>query len=132
MAGGGEFVAQVVQRVRLAVCGGGQCGAGGSDQVILTGGETVDLVAQGGDEGDGSGEGGAWLGAPPGAGDGVGPEKSGRFGVVAPGLSDVGGGVRGCVVQGDSQGSCLDWVGSGRSSSPAESGAFARSSATRA
>lgn len=81
VAGGGEFVAQVVERIRFAVGIGGKGGAGGGDQiVVLTAGdrqegvEMVDLVAELGDNGEGLGDGSTWRGSPPGTGDGVRPE----------------------------------------------------------
>lgn len=96
MVDGGEFVTEVVEGVRLAVCGGGEGGAASCDQVLLAaagvgqdGAEVVDLVAQGRDQGEGAGEGFAWCGSPPRAGDGIGAEQAGCFGVVVSCLLDV-------------------------------------------
>ena len=75
--------------------------------------QVVDLVAEERDHGEGSVEGVAWFGAPPGAGDGVGTEQAGCFGVAVSCLLDIGGQVRGGVVQSDLLKSGIDCRGRG-------------------
>ena len=80
VAGRGEFVAEVVERIRLAVFGGGQGGPSGGDQVVIAaandcrdGVEVVDLVAQRRDRGERTGEDAAGCGSQPDAGERVRP-----------------------------------------------------------
>jgi hypothetical protein len=81
VAGGGEFVAQVVERIGFAVEIGGEGGAGGGDQVVVLAAdgrqervEMVDLVAERRDDGEGQDDGSAWCASSPGTGDRGRPE----------------------------------------------------------